>query len=236
MVRRLHGGGSSAISSGAGRFMVVLFTVVLLAASADAANYSVGLSSGYKTGVAVRLNSVLLDVARGFPLGVGVAVGYSWLEPGRAEEARQIFINDATNGTPEKGGGAWELRLDFLYRVRLLGWERTYILAGIRRSMFTANFKFVGGNEDFNVSSNQWGWGLGARGLFSINDKVDLSVEMGFDHYFPADLYGHDTTYSPGGEDINPRQTFTYKDADRAINQPKFQPIFLIGIGYSFGR
>jgi hypothetical protein len=161
-------------------------------------------------------------------------VGHTRLDPGDPAAARKIFINDATNGTPQKAGWAWDMRFDFLYDVNLLQASKLYLYGGVRYSMFTANFNFIGGNEDFDVTSNQWGVGLGAKGLFAVSNSIDFSVTAGFDNYFQNALKGHDTSYSPDGLDVNGRNDYTFEDAAQAVNQPGFQPLFMIGVAYRF--
>jgi hypothetical protein len=47
-------------------------------------------------------------------------------------------------------------------------------------------------------------------------------------------LYGHDTSYSPDGENVNDRKGFTFEDADNAVNQPKHNLKAMVGLGYNF--
>ena len=82
--------------------------------------------------------------------------------------------------------------------------------------------------------SNQWGLGLGAKGLFAISTKIDLTVTAGFDNYFENTLKGHDTSYSPDGLEVNGRNDYTFEDADRAVNQPEFIPLLMLGVAYRF--
>lgn len=98
------------------------------------------------------------------------------------------------------------------------------IVFGPRYSSFRANFKYVGGNEDFDVTSKQFGLGLGAESQFKINNKLNLLAAVGLDYFFNSTLKGHDTSYSPDDDNVNPRNDnendnaqFTYKDANKAI-------------------
>lgn len=56
------------------------------------------------------------------------------------------------------------------------------------------------------------------------------------DYYLPAKLQGHDTSYYPDNDNVNAKTDnetdtkFRYKDADKAADQPKFMPRFLVGI------
>ena len=89
-------------------------------------------------------------------------------------------------------------------------------------------------NEDFDITSNQWGFGLGLISFFDISRKLDFVLTTGLDYYLSSELGGHDTTYSPDGEDVNPRLDYDYDDADEAVNQPNLQLRFLLGINYHF--
>jgi hypothetical protein len=69
--------------------------------------------------------------------------------------------------------------------------------------------------------------------------NLDLIVTVGLDYYFPGTLTGHDTSYSPDNDNVNPREDifngdiyFTYKDADRIIYQPRFMPRAMIGVNF----
>jgi hypothetical protein len=195
-------------------------------------DFSAGLLAGYNGGAGVRASVMASNFAQGFPLALEGGLGISWRDAGDPEAARKVFINDNTNGTPETSAWDWDFRLDFLYKVNVLGLRDAHLFAGVRYSMFTADFKFVGGNEDFEVTSNQWGIGLGAKATFPISHKIGLTMLAGFDNYFASTLEGHDTAYSPDGSTVNGREGYTYSDADAAVNQPKFQPVLMIGITY----
>jgi len=189
---------------------------------------------GYNGGPGFKVGGMVSRFAKGFPLSIELAVGYTRMDPGDPLEARKIFINDNTNGTPEESGFAWDLRLDFLYKTALAGIQDLSIVAGVRRSMFTGDFKYVGGNEDFEVISNQWGLGVGARAQFPISSHVGFLVTAGCDYYFKSSLEGHDTEYTPENENVNGREGYTFSDADAAIHQPGFAPVGMIGISVGF--
>jgi len=216
---------------------VLVLAVMLTAVSnANATRVGVGAAGGLRAGVGVEADAIVKDFAEGFPMALKFAVGYSRREAGIAADARRIFINDNTNGTPEESGSLWDLRFDFMYDF---GWSSTadiYVTGGVRYSMFTANFKFIGGNEDFDVTSNQWGLGAGLEGYFNITPHLQFMVGGGVDYFFDATLKGHDTEYSPDGDDVNPRDDYTYDDADAAINQLEWEPRLLIGLTYWFGN
>ena len=194
-----------------------------------------GVNAGYSGGASFQINGMISDFAQEFPLKIKMGVGYISLNPGKPLDARRIFINNATNGTPQKKGGIWDLRMDFLYSIDWLALKKTYIYGGPRYSIFTGNFNFVGGNEDFDVISKQWGLGLGVENYFRISKKVDFVLTTGFDYFMGSELRGHDTTYSPNSEPINGREDYNFDDADDAINQPKYELKLMFGISYYFG-
>lgn len=191
-----------------------------------------GLVFGYNGGFGGQLNFTMTSFQSGFPLSLRFGFGYTSVEPGKPADARKIFINDATNGTPEENGYMWDLRFDVMIPVNILYKSNIYL--GPRYTMFTANFNFVDGNENFDVTSNQFGLGGGIETQFLLVPNLYLAVGGGADYFFQSSLKGHDTVYSPDGDDVNPRQDYTYDDADNAVNQPKILGRFMIGINYGF--
>lgn len=204
------------------------------APNASQPRFLAGLQLGYNSGLGVAASGTIASFARGFPLSARLGVWYSSVEPGHPWDARQVFINNATNGIPEEKGTDWEFKLDFLYPVGLLPSANTHFFGGLRRSGFTGNFKFIGGNEDFDVTSSQWGLGAGLEGYFGMSRRLDLILSGGIDYYFSSTLQGHDTAYNPDNDNVNPREDFTYADADAAVSQPKVKPLIMMGIAYHF--
>lgn len=189
---------------------------------------------GSKGGLSFRTSAGVSNFAAGFPLGIQVGLTYSSINPGDPFPARRVFIADADNGTPESAGHTWDLRMDFLYDLKVHGPKAIYIYAGPRLSFFDGTFHYVGANEEFDVTSTQWGLGLGLQGLFALSQRVDLTLSGGFDGYFDGPLHGHDTTYNPDDINVNPKENFTYKDAKNVIYTPRFQPTVMMGLSYSF--
>lgn len=192
--------------------------------------YAAGLQAGYNNGLGFQGSFTIRNLAEDFPFSIKLGVGVSFLDPGIPLDAREIFINDATNGVPEKSGKLIDFRADFLYQLT----NRTYLYAGPRFSMFTANFNFIGGNEDFDITTNQWGAGVGVENAFRITPMLDLVFNFGYDFFFASTLYGHDTSYSPDGQNVNQRKDFTYDDADKSVNQPKHSFRVMAGLNYNF--
>jgi hypothetical protein len=194
--------------------------------------WSVGGFVGFQAGLSFQAFGVARNFAQGFPLQARFRVARTVVEPGSAPDARRVFINDATNGTPKEAGKTWDLGLDGLYPMG----EKTNFFGGVRYSSFTANFKYVGGNEDFDVTSGHWGLAAGLEAEFPMGQKMSLILSGGGEYFFSSRLTGHDTSYSPDGDDVNPRKDYTYADADDAVDQPVWRPIALVGFSYRLGR
>lgn len=210
------------------------------APSAWAVDYGVTLFGGYQEGFGTRLAATVGDLIPGAPVAFSAGVGYAIRDPGDALVARQVFINQNTNGTPQKSGYDWDLRLDAIYLFRVAGLSEFGVFAGVRRSYFGGDFRYVGGNEDFEVTANQWGWGLGVKLGWAMSRDWSLTGLVGLDHYPTWSMTGHDATYASDGTIVNGRDdgngaAYAARDADRAINQPKFVPSVLLGITWRPG-
>lgn len=215
---------------------VALVLTAALAAPAPATEYAGGLMLGYNGGPGGFLLGTASELAPGLPMSLRLGLGYNSMDPGKAADARRIFINDATNGTPTQRGWSYDFRFDLIYTIEASTRQQLNVYGGPRHSRFTGNFNFIGGNEDFDVTSIQWGLGMGLEGLFPMGHQAALLLWGGFDYYFDNTLSGHDTAYSPDGEDVNAREDYTYSDADAAINQPGLVGSVMIGLNYYFGR
>jgi hypothetical protein len=204
--------------------------LALAAIPARALDVSVTGLLGYQDGLGLQaLGTMGLPNT---PIALSLGFGYSFVNPGDPLMARQVFINDNANGTPEKSGGFWTLRMDVIYLVKIGGLEEFGIFAGPRGSFFSGRFKYVGGNEDFTVTSNAFGVGAGVRAGFTLSRHFDIAMMLGFD-WFPVEtLYGHDTSYSSNGTAVNPTDQYTWTQANEAINQPQFVPSLLLGVSW----
>jgi hypothetical protein len=224
-------------------YLMVVITLItmpfLRAQDHTASKFALGFSTGYNRGFGVQISATALRPLESLPVQLRFAIGYTSLDPGNSADARRIFINNATNGVPEEKAHAFDYRLDVMLDANFIDAESSHIVFGPRYSSFKANFKYVGGNEDFDVTSKQFGLGLGAESQFKINDRLNLLAALGLDYFFNNTLIGHDTQYSPDNDNVNPRNDnennnaeFTFKDANEAINQPSLMPRVFIGLVY----
>jgi hypothetical protein len=212
--------------------LVFLAAPVLPAQSRS--HFSAALTAGYRSGRGVEALFIAHDFLGRSPLRVRLGLRYAAVYAGRAMDARHVFINDNTNGTPEEHARATGLKLDLLYPVHLLGQSQLYAFGGPRRAWYKADYRFVGGNEDFEVSSRHWGFGAGLENRYPVSPRVTLTLAAGFDYYRPSTIYGHDTSYSPDGTSVNGRAGYSYADADHAVAQPKLDPLMALGIELRF--
>lgn len=219
--------------------LLVAFCTITMSGDLQAqqcCGYYGGLDAGYTGGAGAALNGTLILSPQSKLSGVRLALGYASVNGGRAEDARRVFINDATNGIPESHGRWWDVRLDLLWPMNRSRSTQTNFVTGLRHVSFTGNFKYVGGNEDFDVTSSQWGVGAGVEHRISLNPMLGLVLGAGIDYFFNNTLYGHDTSYSPSGANDNPRNDYTWSDADAAIDQPRWEPRLTIGFSYLISR
>ena len=196
--------------------------------------FAAGATAGYNSGFQLLAFGRAANFAEGFPVALQFGLGYTSSDAGDPAMARRVFINNATNGIPRENGHSWDLTLDALIPVNLLSLQRAYVMTGFRHSSYTANFAYVGGNEDFDVTSSNWGIGAGLGSDFAVSRRMDLMLNLGLDYYFSSTLTGHDTQYNPDGTSVNPREDYEYGDADSAIGQPKFRPRLATGLQYHF--
>ncbi len=215
----------------------LVLAALLLAGPARAADLAYSVLGGYQNGVGTRVVATASDVVPGGPLAFSLGVGLSFLDPGDARLARQVFINQATGGTPEKSGQVVDFRLDAVYLVRVAGLQEAGLFGGVRYAMFDGRFHYVGGNEDFDVRGRDFAYGVGVRGAVAMSRAWSLSLQAGVDWMPSRTLSGHDATYSSGGTAVNARDngagyTYAWSDAKRAINYPALVPSLLVGLSW----
>lgn len=72
--------------------------------------------------------------------------------------------------------------------MRVFSLAHAFAYGGVRHARFTGNYRFVGGNEDFDVRSNNWGIGGGLESHYRMSRRVDMAVTAGFDYFFARGL------------------------------------------------
>ncbi len=212
-----------------------LFMDSLLGRPAKGTDYMVGGKLGYFNGIGGIAELSIYRRSISIPLAVHFGVGYFKQEdPGSATAARRIFINDNTGGNDniKEYGQNWLFIIDISLPVYR---KKDFIIrayGGARYVKYTAHFDYQGGNEAFDVYSNPWGVGLGLRMELPFSQNYTVGLDLGLDYYIPDTLSGHGNFYNPSNEDDNPRDDYTYSDADNAVNQPKYSPKAVLYIQY----
>ncbi len=222
------------MSKHAGRLAVAAATLAA-ATSARAVDLSYSAFGGYQNGLGTRVTATAADVIGGAPFGLSFGLGYAMVDPGNAGLARQVFINQADNGTPDKAGRVVDFRLDGVYFVNVTKMEELGFFGGVRYVMFDGRFHYIGGNEDFDVRGSDFAFGVGLRGAYRMNTRWSIAFSAGVDVMPWRTLTGHDATYGSSGTPINARDngagyTYSWKDAARAINYPLVTPSLLVGV------
>jgi hypothetical protein len=209
-----------------------LTAVLLWSGDAMGVDFAATGLLGYQQGFGIRATGEAAGLVHDAPLGLSFSVAYVLMDPGSPEAARSIFINDAANGTPETSGQTWTLGLNAVWYLHVPGVESFGIVLGPRFSAFSGRFHYVGGNEDFTVTTDEWGVGTGVQCSIPLSPHWGIALSAGFDWYPSATLYGHDTSYSTGGTTVNGKHAYTWSDANAAVNQPQYVPSILIGASW----
>lgn len=194
--------------------------------------FSFGIMTGYTRNFGINVSGTISEFSYDIPLTIKLSAGYNFRDAGNPWDARKIFINDNTNGDPDKSGHAIDFRLDFAFPVNLLAIRKSLLYVGPRYSMTTSTFEFIGGNEFFDITASQFGLGTGLDLYFGINPSLSFVVSGGFDYYFGSKVGGHDSFYMPDGTDINGRQGYTYEDAAKSVNLPKYELRLMAGLNF----
>lgn len=206
------------------------------AASVTSPYKSAGFELGANTGFGARADLTLHNITHDLPLSLRLGLGYAGRDAGDPAAARRVFINNNTNGTPQESGHSWQMRLDLVRPVGHLGRAPLNLGAGVRKAFFTGTFDYVGGNENFDVTCRPWGVGFAFDTALAVGRATSLSLAAGLDHYFGATLEGHDAAYSPDGTIINQRDDYEWADAEKAINQPRWELTAVMGLRWQLGH
>jgi hypothetical protein len=208
------------------RVLVSVLLMLVLTVAAAAVDLYEEFRIGYGNDFAAELGFRLSGISSDLPLTMKASGGYvRQVSAGNADDARSVFINDATTGSPTEYGESWYYGVTVGYTI-LVG-ESFHVEAfGLgRQNVYNAFFIFTGGNEAFRVTTTQFGVGGGVELLFGNDGPAQFSLNGGVEFYFPSRIDSHGTYfYTPDGTDSRPRNDYTYEDADAAVNQPTLRP------------
>ena len=211
----------------------LLFAMILLAGSVFGANVYEEFRVGYANDFAVELGFKLDELSPELPLSVKASGGYiRQVSAGNADAARQVFINDATNGSPSEYGESWYYGVTLAYEFITADSLGVSVFGSGKRNQYNAFFIFTGGNEAFRVTTTQFGVGGGLELVVrSEPGKSGFALGGGAEYYFLSRIDSHGTFfYTPDGVDSRPRNDFTFEDADETINQPRLRPFVTLAV------
>ncbi len=217
---------------------VAIFIILLFPVSLFSLQLYQELAVGYYDDLGVSLGLRIEDPTLKLPFYLQARVGSSYqIEPGNAEDARKIFINDNTGGNIEEYGLSYFVGIDLGWRIVLKDAIQVEFNVSGLWNHYEAHFSFIGNNESFSVKTDSLGIGVGGnlRIVFSER-KTSLLVKCGVEYFPKSQIYAHGTYYyTTDGVDDSPRNEYTYEDADESINQPWFRPYVQIGIVFPIG-
>ncbi len=222
------------------KIITFCFVIVLILScspfskSVNAGQFQGNLNLGTIGGPGVQLGGTVANFTSELPISARLLLGYHSASAGDPYIARQVFINDNTNGTPTDNAHTWQFRFDLIFPIFQLGPQEIFLFGGPRHCRYTANFNYVGGNENFDVKANPWGGGLGLETRFKISNKTSFQIQVGMDYYQDVQLTGHDTAYTPEGDHVNPRDGYDYSSADAAVDQPDIEILAMFGLMVGF--
>lgn len=96
--------------------------------NSDDSKFALGFSAGLNRGIGFQVNVTSLQPLESIPVQLRFGIGYTRLNPGNSADARRIFINNATNGVPEKKGKLFDYRLDFMLNSNFIESESSQIV------------------------------------------------------------------------------------------------------------
>lgn len=202
-------------------------------------SFLIGLDTGFQNGYGIGAHMGLYNLDDQLPIGFNGGMFWSYQSnPGNANDARHIFINDNEGGTVEESGSSFLFYLNGLYDFYRYKTMDFLVYLGPRYSFYKANFTFIGDNEDFSVKTNQFGLGFGIQPVIKASKKIFIHFNIGMDYFFASRIEAHgEYYYNPDSQDDNPRtapngKDYTYSDANKSINDPSTEFILKASISY----
>jgi len=221
-------------------WMMAFLAAALISLPAHALEKYDMLMGGFYDGPSVSGTFGFSDIFTNVPIGAEVELGYSWTPAGNGILARRVFINDNTGGNDDaqSSGGFLDLGINATYLLpQTYGPVKFYAFAGPRFGRYDVRWDYVGGDEDFDITSWVFGLGGGIRGVMPLGKQINAVLQLGIDYYPRSSIYGHDATYYPNNSNVNARTndqgyTYTYQDAENATTVPHIRPRVMVGIQF----
>lgn len=220
-------------------FILLMVSTEIFSLNIPRSSFLIGADTGFQNGYGVGLHTGLYNLDTQVPVGFNGGFFWSYQSnPGNANEARKIFINDNEGGTVEESGSSFLFYMNGLYDF--YSYKTIDLLAyfGPRYNFYRAHFTFIGDNEDFTVKTNQFGFGFGIQPVVKVSKKVFIHLNIGVDFFFASRIEAHgEFYYNPDSQDDNPRaaennKDYTYSDANKSINDPATEMILKASVSY----
>lgn len=216
---------------------LILFIIFIPVALSSLETYQ-EVALGYSEDLGVYMGLRLDNLSTDSPFFIQARGGYIYQkDPGNAEDARSIYINDGTGGSIEEYGESYLLALDLGYKLSQWNGQTIEVSISGLWNHYKAHFGFIGDNEVFAVKTSAFGLGLGGALRIPLSKTQNsLMIKTTVEYYPKTLIEAHGTFYyTPSGDDDNVRNDYTYEDADGAINQPEFRFSVLVGFLYKIG-
>lgn len=192
---------------------------------------SAGVLTGYYKGMGIMAQST---VSPGLPGYIRIASGYTTLDPGKEDRVSRIYGQGTASGQSDKSGSIWDVRVDYLYPLNWPEPMQTRLFAGFRYASYSGLFMYD--TEQLEVTTQVQGWGFGFEIGYPLSSRWEVVIQNGWDFYSAPTLSSGQVVYSPGGGQENASGGFTYKEANDAIFQPRFEIRWMVGVNMRLGR
>ena len=221
--------GRSALTIGAA-------AVCLLLGAAPAAAVDGTVAAGWNVGLGLDVGSRTFDhFTRDLPLSARLGLGYHNADAGRSLRGPQhLHQRQHQRRSPRSSGRglAAALRpavpgLQARRRTSCTPWSAR---AHARLQPPTSTTSAA--TRTSTSPATPGAWASASRATSPSRRPPTFVLQAGFDWYGKAKLAGHDTAYLPSGDDVNPRNDYDWDDADAAIDQPRWEVVFSMGVRF----
>ncbi len=229
------------------RWVIPLFLFVAMSVSPAKRNipprsFTGGVQVGFFNGFGPGIHLGLYHLDSSIPIGFDGGLLWTFqTNPGNANDARKIYINDNQGGTVDESGYTIRLSMNVNYLFYTYRSMDFLTYAGPRYSFYRAHYIFIGDNEDFFIRTTQFGFGAGIRPMVKVSKRLFVFMDAGVEYIFPSRIDAHgEFYYNPDSEDDKPRKNtttgkdYTYEEASDTIRAPSWEILATAGVEYNF--
>jgi len=198
---------------------------------------TMGLTQPLSGTIAVGYNDgpgMLFTTALPFWPSLRLGVGYTAVNPGRAEKIHNLFMPAGPATGSRKSADVVDLRLDFTRQIHWFELAPLRLFAGPRLAFFNAQFDYPIEADAIDLHSTHWGVGIGLEAFFRLSRYTHLVVSHGFDYFFLDEVVAGDSVYRPDNTSLNARPGVEFTDINEVLHQPVFEIRWMVGVQYRF--